>query len=70
MTRPSRPGVTFQAAPTVANCDPTVPQTPHAGGMVTALLDGSVRVTRSGAAPGVFWAAVTPAGGEVAAALD
>lgn len=64
VTRPSRRGATFQTAPSVLGCDPTVPQTPHAGGMLTALLDGSVRVTRSGIEPQAFWAAVTPAGGE------
>jgi prepilin-type processing-associated H-X9-DG protein len=66
VTRPSRPGVTFQAAPTVPDCDPTIPQTPHAGGMVVAWLDGSVRITRPGIAPEVFWGAVTPAAGEEA----
>jgi prepilin-type processing-associated H-X9-DG protein len=64
VTRPSRPGVTFQTAPTVPKCDPTIPQTPHNGGMVTAMLDGSVRITKSGVSPEVFWSAVTPAGRE------
>jgi hypothetical protein len=31
-----------------------------------ALFDGSVRTIRPGVSPEVFWAAVTPAGGEVA----
>jgi type II secretory pathway pseudopilin PulG len=77
VARPSRPGVTFQVAPTPANyhgdlpprqpgdCDATLPQTPHAAGMLVGLGDGSVRTVRPGVAPEVFWAAVTPAGGEV-----
>lgn len=63
---PSRPGVTFQAAPKPADCDPTQPQTPHASGMLTLLFDGSVRTVRPGIDPAVFWSAVTRDGGEVA----
>jgi len=64
--RASTPGRTFQARPRLEDCDPTVPQTPHAGGMLVALADGSIRTIRSEVAEHVFWAAVTPAGGEVA----
>jgi type II secretory pathway pseudopilin PulG len=64
---PSRAGATFQVRPAVPDCDPTVPQTPHPGGMVAGLMDGSVRVLRGGMAPHLFWSAVTPAGGETAA---
>jgi prepilin-type N-terminal cleavage/methylation domain-containing protein len=63
---PSRPGVTFQAAPKPSECDPTQPQTPHASGMLTLLFDGSVRTVRPGIDPAVFWSAVTRDGGEVA----
>jgi type II secretory pathway pseudopilin PulG len=66
-TRPSVSGLTFQVAPTAETCDPRILQTPHPGGMLTAYLDGSVRTTRPTVAPMVFWAAVTPAGGEVIA---
>jgi prepilin-type N-terminal cleavage/methylation domain-containing protein len=82
VTRPSRPGVTFQVAPRLweyngdywppplptpkpGECDPALPKTPHAAGMNIALGDGSVRTVRPSIAPEVFWAAVTPAGGEV-----
>lgn len=79
VTRPSRPGATFQVAPplyqiTPANfddpippgvCDDTIPQTPHRGGMLVALGDGSVRTVHPGVAPELFWGAVTPDGGEV-----
>lgn len=66
--RPSRPGVTFQAAPRVEDCDPSQPQTPHREGMLVGMGDGSVRSVRVGVDPAVFWAAVTPAGGEVVTA--
>jgi prepilin-type N-terminal cleavage/methylation domain-containing protein len=65
VARPSRPGVTFQVAPRVEDCDPSQPQTPHREGMFVGMGDGSVRTVRPGVDPAVFWAAVTPAGGEV-----
>jgi len=60
----SLPGKTFQAAPPLNQCDPTVTQTPHAGGMLVALADGSLRILAPSIKPEVYWAAVTPAGGE------
>lgn len=63
-TRPSVAGMTFQVQPTVDQCDYRQLQTPHAAGLPVALLDGSVRTLRAGISPAVFWAAVTPAGGE------
>jgi prepilin-type N-terminal cleavage/methylation domain-containing protein len=79
VTRPSRSGATFQIAPRVwfqdswenprgpnpDECDWSIPQTPHRGGMVVALADGSVRTVRPSMSAETFWAAVTPAGGEV-----
>ena len=65
-TRASTPGLTFQARPAVADCNPLIPQTPHESGMLVGWMDGSVRPVRPGVAETVFWAAVTPAGGEVA----
>ncbi|MBY0513128.1 MAG: DUF1559 domain-containing protein [Gemmataceae bacterium] len=74
-TVPSRPGVTFRVrpdpvmnrpSPLPANaCDETLPQTPHDGGMLIGLADGSVRRVAPSIRPEVFWAAVTPAGNEV-----
>ena len=64
-TGPSVAGLTFQVRPLPGDCDFRLPQTPHSSGMLTAYMDGSVRTSRSGIAPGVFWALVTPAGGEV-----
>lgn len=74
VARPSRPGATFQVRPRVGDpegplqpgdCDCAVPQTPHASGMLLALGDGSVRSVAPSVRPDVFWALVTPAGGEV-----
>lgn len=58
------PALTFQVRPRIEDCDPRVPQTPFAGGLLTALADGSVRTVAPSIAPTTFWAAVTPAGGE------
>ena len=65
VTRPSRDGVTFQVRPDLLHADPALPQTPFSAGLPVALFDGSVRTIRPGVSPNVFWAAVTPASGEV-----
>jgi prepilin-type N-terminal cleavage/methylation domain-containing protein len=80
VTRPSRPGATFQVRPRFiqpdigairlgpaepTDCDPSLPQTPHAAGMIVGLGDGSVRTVHPSISPELFWGAVTPAGGEV-----
>lgn len=64
VTTGSKPGPPFQVAPHPTVCDPSRPQTPHRGGMLTLLFDGSVRTVPGGIDPAAFWAAVTPAGGE------
>ncbi len=46
-------------------CDPLQAQTPHAGGMLVALGDGSVRTLKGSIEHSTYWALVTPAGGEV-----
>jgi prepilin-type N-terminal cleavage/methylation domain-containing protein len=63
---PSRPGATFQIAPALESCDPSIPQTPHASGILVLRFDGSVRTVGPGVAPAAFWAAVTRDGGEFA----
>jgi prepilin-type N-terminal cleavage/methylation domain-containing protein len=65
VTRPSVPGLTFQVRPKLLEADMRLPQTPFSAGLPVALFDGSVRTLRPGVAPEVFWALVTPAGGEV-----
>jgi prepilin-type processing-associated H-X9-DG protein len=66
ITRASVPGRTFQDRPPVEQADAAVLQSPHAGGLPVAMFDGSVRVIAPAVAEAVFWAAVTPAGGETA----
>lgn len=63
-TVPSVRGVTFQVRPTQADCNPAWLSTPHPA-MLTAMFDGGVRSVRPGVSDAVFWAAVTPDGGEV-----
>jgi prepilin-type N-terminal cleavage/methylation domain-containing protein len=58
------PGSIFQVQPTPDNCDPTRAATAHTGIMV-GLVDGSVHLLASGMSGDIWWAAVTPAGGEV-----
>jgi prepilin-type N-terminal cleavage/methylation domain-containing protein len=67
VSEPDIPGFTFQAVPALKDCKPAMPQTPHRGGMVTAMANGSVRIISPSVTPSVFWGAVTPAGGEVLA---
>jgi prepilin-type N-terminal cleavage/methylation domain-containing protein len=67
VSEPDIPGFTFQAAPALKACLPAMPQTPHRGGMVTGVADGSVRIVAPSIAPSVFWGAVTRDGGEVLA---
>jgi prepilin-type N-terminal cleavage/methylation domain-containing protein len=57
-------GLTFQVRPAITECDPRLAQTPHAGGMLVALLDGSVRTLTQGMSETTYWAAVTPDKGE------
>ena len=67
ITRPSIDGLTFQLRPKDESaCNWRIPQTPHFSGMLIAMGDGSVRMVRPSVTPTVFWANVTPAGGEVA----
>jgi prepilin-type N-terminal cleavage/methylation domain-containing protein len=55
----------FQSGPSAAACDPQIPQSAHPSGMHVALGDGSVRLLSAGMSQWTFWAACTPAGGEV-----
>jgi prepilin-type N-terminal cleavage/methylation domain-containing protein/prepilin-type processing-associated H-X9-DG protein len=64
-TRASEPGLTFQVRPTPLAAMSKIPQTPHPGGLPVAMFDGSVRLISPGVSESVFWAMVTPDGGEV-----
>ncbi len=61
----SIPGVTFQVQPTPNECDPRLAQTPHAGGMLVAMGDGSVRILAPHTSNAIYWGLVTPGGGEI-----
>ncbi len=58
-------GKTFQVRPRPDEADGRLLQTPHAGGLPVAFFDGSVRIIGPSVSERVFWAAVTPAGGEI-----
>lgn len=64
-TAPSVPDVTFQVAPKLLDSDSRMPQTPHRGGILVGMMDGSVRIVAKGVLPELFWGAVTPDGGEL-----
>jgi prepilin-type N-terminal cleavage/methylation domain-containing protein len=59
------PGSIFQMRPPEGNCDPTRAATAHPGGMQVGLVDGSVRTLTPGISRALWWAAVTPQGGEL-----
>src|SRR5262249_53168412 len=58
----------FQVQPTGMGANPTCdyprPQSPHPGGILVALADGSVRFVSASIPPELWWAATTPNGGE------
>jgi hypothetical protein len=58
-------GGKFQAAPSEARCDPTLPQGAHVGGITVGMGDGSARFVSSEISPQTWWHACTPSGGEV-----
>jgi hypothetical protein len=60
------PGKTFQAAPRPGpDCDFTFANTPHRGGMLAGIADGSVRIISPAISPTTYWGAITPDRGEV-----
>jgi prepilin-type N-terminal cleavage/methylation domain-containing protein len=62
---PMGPISLFQMRPTPGNCDPSRTSSAHTAGMNVTLADGSVRLLPQGMSGTTWWAAVTPAGGEV-----
>jgi len=59
------PFAVFQTAPRGAiSCDARVTQTPHVGGMLAGLSDGSVRTINPTISQYTYWAACTPSGNE------
>jgi prepilin-type processing-associated H-X9-DG protein len=55
----------FQVLPRPGACDPRVPSSPFSGGINVGMCDGSVRFVASSVSAKTFWAAATPAGGEI-----
>jgi hypothetical protein len=62
----SVPDKSFQIAPTLESCDGSIAQTPHKSGMLIALADGFVRTIGPSIQGNLYWALVTPSGGELA----
>jgi len=54
----------FQIQPTQSQCNAVLPQAIHTGGILTLLMDGSVKNIANSVDPNVWAAALTPAGGE------
>jgi prepilin-type N-terminal cleavage/methylation domain-containing protein len=54
------PQSVFLVAPNPTECDPTLASTPHRGGMIVALADGSVRTLSPSISGTTWWAACTP----------
>jgi prepilin-type N-terminal cleavage/methylation domain-containing protein len=55
---------TFQLVPPIGRCAPGYAQTPHSGGMLIAMVDGSVRQISGSVSSPIFWALVTPSAGD------
>jgi prepilin-type N-terminal cleavage/methylation domain-containing protein/prepilin-type processing-associated H-X9-DG protein len=57
----------FQVQPTPfkGNCDPGLASTPHPGGMMIGLCDGSVRSLSAGVSPTTWWYLNTPRGEDI-----
>jgi prepilin-type N-terminal cleavage/methylation domain-containing protein len=54
-----------QPSPPLGNCDFRLPSTPHSGGMMVGMGDGSVHLVAGGISGTTWWSAVTPNAGEV-----
>jgi type II secretory pathway pseudopilin PulG len=66
VTHPSVAGVTFQVRPLFRAADQHQLQALYSSGLLVAFFDGSVRTLSPSIQETVFWALVTPSGGEVA----
>jgi len=55
----------FQLNPRPNDCDPTLTSTGHTGGMEVCLADDSVRFLSAGLSEDTWWAACTPANGDL-----
>jgi prepilin-type N-terminal cleavage/methylation domain-containing protein/prepilin-type processing-associated H-X9-DG protein len=55
----------FQVLPAPMQCDPSVPNSPHVGGINAGMADGSVRFMNQAVSPRTWYYLSTPSGGEV-----
>ncbi len=55
------PYVTFQPNPLPTQCNPAQPQSPHTGGMIVAMGDGSARLVSTSVSQQTWQAVLTPA---------
>jgi hypothetical protein len=64
---PTGPASIFQQQPLgdPANCDGGRASTPHSGGIIVAMGDGSGRIVSSAISANTWWAALTPASGDL-----
>lgn len=60
----SRPGVTFQTAPTFEESDGSMLQSTQHQGLLVAMFDGHVRTFSPSVSESVFWSAITPNWGD------
>ncbi len=69
LSQPTGPTTVFQTKLSlsggVANYDSNLPGTPHSGSINVGMADGSVRSVAAGVSGNSWWAAFTPAGGEI-----
>jgi prepilin-type processing-associated H-X9-DG protein len=59
------PSSKFQVRPKLNDCDPTLASSPHSGGINVLMLDCSARFVSSTISGKTWWAACTPASGEI-----
>jgi type II secretory pathway pseudopilin PulG len=57
--------VRFQVTPSAKECNPSMPQSPHEGGINVAMGDASVRFVSPKLSAQTWWAACTPDGNDV-----
>jgi type II secretory pathway pseudopilin PulG len=57
--------VKFQVMPLQKDCDPSMPQSPHPGGISVGMGDGSVHFVSVKVTSQTWWAACTPAGNDI-----
>jgi prepilin-type N-terminal cleavage/methylation domain-containing protein len=54
----------LKPSPVATNCEYRLPSSPHSGGIMVGMGDGSIRLVSSGVSQNTWWSACTPAGGE------